>query len=269
MKRKQPQINIYLNSENTNAEELKKLYDILSPKNVRQETRKKNELYIAREDIERLHDCYEKLFKQVKDNQYLTPAQIDKECETLSQKYDFEIEELSKEREKEYLEKQAKLDVDNELQIPWRRGWWWRLIFQPTTNRAQDIIERRAELEAEEKFAPMEKELDKLADKLYAGTGKKLSRRERQQTMKKYLKYRNKLIADTVQSKTLTTQTLQVNSSTTAPGASDATHQSDNATETSTGNVAESPLPAPSATDELEPPEPPTRKPRKMKQTRV
>ena len=89
-----------------------------------------------------------------------------------------------------------KLEAMNAVQIPWRRGWWWKLIFQPTTNRAQDIIEEQAALEAEALFAPIEKELDKRAETLYAGTGKKLSRRKRQWLMKKYLKLRDKLIGD-------------------------------------------------------------------------
>ena len=162
--------------------------------------KKQIDLYLSDDDIDKLHDKYEALFKQVKDNPYLTPAQIDKECDVLSRKYDFDVELLSKKRKKEYLEEQAKINADDKEQIPWRRCWLWRLLGQPLTNRAQDIIEEQAALEAEEKFSPLEKDLDDLANKLYAGTGKKLSRRKRQRLMKKYLKLRDKLIKDNVRS---------------------------------------------------------------------
>lgn len=188
--------------------------------------RKPVDLYLTNEDIEKLHDRYEELFKQVKNSQDLTPAQIEKECDVLSRKYDFEIEDLSRFREAEFLKRQAEIKAKNAEQIPWRRSWLWRLLFMPLTNRAQDIIELKAQLDAEDLFAPMEKELDDRADKLY----KKLKP------------------STTVESASGTAaQATQESGSTAAHGTSDAAHQS------GAGNVAE-------------PPEPPARKPRKAKQ---
>lgn len=158
--------------------------------------RKQPKLYLFREDIKELNDEYSILYQNIRNDQNLSTEQIARACEVLLEKYNFEIEELSNFREAEYWKKQAEIEAKNAEQIPWRRGWWWKLIFQPTTNRAQDIIEEQAALEAEALFAPIEKKLDNRAKTLYAGTGKKLSRRKRQWLMKKYLKLRDKLIGD-------------------------------------------------------------------------
>ena len=158
--------------------------------------RKQPKLYLFREDIKKLNDEYSILYQNIRNDQNLSTEQIARACEVLLEKYNFEIEELSDFREAEYWKKQAEIEAKNAEQIPWRRGWWWKLIFQPTTNRAQDIIDEQAALEAEAIFAPIEKALDKRAETLYAGTGKKLSRRKRQRLMKKYLKLRDKLIGD-------------------------------------------------------------------------
>ncbi len=181
-------------SKDTPAETLKELYAALKPKD---DKKHKQPLYALNEDIEKLHERYEQLYKQVKTSLNLSEEQIENECETLSRKYYFELEELSKLRKLEYEKEQAEIEAREDEQTPWRRGWWWRLIFQPLTNRAQDIIEYRAELEAEQKFAPIEKELDELAERLYAGTGKKLSKRKRKRLMEKYLKLKRRLISAT------------------------------------------------------------------------
>ncbi len=110
---------------------------------------KVSELYILNEDIEKLHERYEQLFKQVKTSLNLSVTQIEKECEILSLKYDFEIKELSKLRKVDYDKEQAKIKAREAEQRPWRRCWLWRLLFSPLTNRAQDIIEERAEVEAD------------------------------------------------------------------------------------------------------------------------
>lgn len=125
-------------------------------------------MYLSYDDIEKLHDRNEELFRQVKNSQNLTPEQIAKECETLSKKYDFEVEKLCELREAEYLQQQAAIEAKNGHRIPWRRGWWWRLFFRPTTNRAQNIIEERAALDAEEYFDKEEKELEARAEKIYS-----------------------------------------------------------------------------------------------------
>lgn len=157
-------------------------------------------LYLLRSDIKELNAEYSQLYKDVKNDPNYSTEQIQRSCEILLQKYNFDIEELSAFRETEYLKRKAETEAKNAEQIPWRRGWWWRLIFQPLTNRAQDIIEEQAKLDAEALFAPIEKKLDERAEKLYVGTGKKLSRRKRQRLMNKYLKLRDKLISSNVRS---------------------------------------------------------------------
>lgn len=136
-------ININL-SKDTPAETLSALYAALKHKE-----QPADKLFALNEDIEKLHERYEQLFKQVKTSANLSENQIEIECDTLSRKYKFELEELSKLRKVDYDIQQAKIKAKEKEQTPWRRSWWWRLIFQPLTNRAQDIIEQRAELEAD------------------------------------------------------------------------------------------------------------------------
>lgn len=239
---------IVLNYNTATSNDFKKLYEILYAGS--QLLKSDNDLYLSDTDIEKLNERYAVLFKQVSTNLDLPDEQIYNACAVLIRKYNFEVKELSKKREKEYLTEQAKIDADDAEQIPWRRGWWWKLLFQPTTNRAQDIIERRAELEAAAKFAPMEKELDERADKLYAGTGKKLSKHKRQRLMKKYLKLRYKLVGDSAPSNDAARDAGEQSSETPpAPAA---------VVDVQSGVELQEP-----AADVDEPPEPPARKPRK------
>lgn len=74
--------------------------------------------------------------------------------------YNAAIEVKTLEREVDYEIKFAQIKARRQEIKPWRRGWWWRLIFQPLTNRAQDIIEERAELDADLAHTAAEKEID-------------------------------------------------------------------------------------------------------------
>lgn len=130
------------------------------------EPKHKQPLYALSEDIEKLHKRYEELFKQVKNSLNLSADQIEKECATLSRKYDFELEELSQMRKVDYDKRQAEINARAAEETPWRRGWWWRLIFQPLTNRAQNIIEKRAELNADITHSAKEKEIENDRKKL-------------------------------------------------------------------------------------------------------
>ena len=130
------------------------------------EPKHKQPLYALSEDIEKLHKRYEELFKQVKNSLNLSADQIEKECATLSRKYDFELEELSQMRKVDYDKRQAEINARAAEETPWRRGWWWRLIFQPLTNRAQNIIETRAELTADITHSAKEKEIENDRKKL-------------------------------------------------------------------------------------------------------
>lgn len=155
--------------------------------------RKNNGMYLLNSDIEALNKRYEVLYKQIKDNINLTEAQINRACEVLLEKYNFEIEELCALREVEYETKWAKIKARNREQIPWRRCWLWRLLFQPLTNRAQDIIEQEAELDAEDEFTPKEKALQARLDKLDNEKCDEASQRKREKNLKNYLKFKRKL----------------------------------------------------------------------------
>lgn len=183
-------IQINFNNKETNAEELKKLCDILSPKEPKALKRRQNEMYILDTDIEALNVRFEELYRQVKNSPNLSEEQCLRECEILRKKYDFEIEELCKLRKIEYETQQARIKARERAETPWRRCWLWKLLFQPLTNRAQNIIEEEAELNAEEFFAPMEEELEARAEQLYNANGKNLSRRKFKRIFKKYLKYK-------------------------------------------------------------------------------
>ena len=148
---------------------------------------KVSELYVLNEDIEKLHERYEQLFKQVKTSLNLSETQIQKECETLSLKYDFEIKELSKMRKVDYDKRQAEIKAREAEERPWRRCWLWRLLFMPLTNRAQDIIEERAELDADVAHSAAEKQLDEDWRKFFPDTEKKLTKRERRRLIREKL----------------------------------------------------------------------------------
>ncbi len=251
MKRKKKQITLNYNS--ATSEDFKRLNEILFAGS--QLLKADNDLYLLDTDIEKLNRRYSDLFKQVEDDETLPDAQKYNACAILMRKYNFEVNELSNMREKEYLTEQAKINADNAEQIPWRRGWWWRLIFKPLTNRAQDIIERRAELEAQQEFAPIEKELDELDETLFAGTGKKLSKRKRKRLMKKYLKLKCRLIsapAATTEYTAAPAPALPAPTSATEKPERDAVHHGGDVNENTADNVPE-------------PPEPPARKPRQNK----
>lgn len=256
-------INLPDNVNDSNSEELKRLYNVLYFRADKPSKRRKSKLYLTTDDIRELNDRYAALFKKVRTDVDLSPAQIEKECAYLSEKYDFEIQQLSDSRETEYLEQQAKIKAKYDEQAPWRRCWLWALLFQPLTNRAQDIIEERAALDAKERFAPLEQELEERAKKLFGENVCELSERKRRRLMKKYLKIKRKLVGDVTEPGTTSgaAPALPAQVSEAAepePTACDAVHHFDDVTEkpgeNAPGNVSE-------------PPEPPARRPRKPKQT--
>ncbi|MDE5943802.1 MAG: hypothetical protein K2H30_06325 [Clostridia bacterium] len=178
-------ININL-PKDTPPETLTEFCAVLKAQN--EKPKRKQPLYAFNEDIEKLHERYEQLFKQVKSSLNLSANQIEKECETLSRKYDFELEELSKMREVDYDIKLAEIEQRKRNLKPWRRCWLWRLIFQPLTNRAQDIIEARAELESDIQHTSEEKEIEDERNKNLPTDDKKLSKRKLKREMRAELK---------------------------------------------------------------------------------
>lgn len=155
--------------------------------------KRKNKLFILTDDLEKLNDRYAALHKKIKNAEEISEAHSNRMAEVLLEKYNFEIEELSAAREVEYYTQQAEIKAKNAEQIPWRRCWLWRLLFQPLTNRAQDIIEEEAALEAEELFTNSENELKILAKNTYGENGSKLSKRKRKKALMKYLKFKRLL----------------------------------------------------------------------------
>lgn len=187
---KQHIINVNLNiSKDTPAETLTELYAVLKPLQTQAEKEKTTckPIYALNEDIEKLHARYEELFKQVRNSRSLSTRQTELEEETLNRKYEFELEELSKKRKLEYEKAQAEIEARENEQTPWRRGWWWRLIFQPLTNRAQDIIEERAELEADIVLTAEERITEIERNSFIFNSDKKLSKRELKKQLRKQL----------------------------------------------------------------------------------
>lgn len=202
--------------------------------------KRKNGYYLLTSDIEELEQRYSKLYHQIQaayetnDN---TKAKLTRTCEVLLGAYNIEVEQLNDLRYAEYAKRAARAEAKDAEQIPWRRCWLWRLLFRPLTNRAQDIIEKEAELEADKLFTYEEKKLDELASKLYGENGKKLSKRRRKRALKKYLKYK---------------RLLNLNEEA-------AIERFEAALDIASENV-------PLFTESAEPPEPPARKPRKNNQ---
>ena len=204
---------------------------------------KEIDLFLPNEEIEKLNERYAFLYKRVKSSPDLSEDQIAAENEILRRKYDFEIKELSAQYEAAYKQRQAKIEAQNAEQIPWRRCWLWHLLFQPVTNRAQDIIEKQAELDAEELFAPLEKELETRSEKLYG---------KRRHWWQRLFHKKHRPEPGTAEPQTPSEP------STAAHGVSDALHQN---------SIEEREAAKTETLEQAEPPEPPTRKPRTTKQT--
>lgn len=120
-----------------------------------------SELYLTNEDIEKLNDRYEELYKKVKNNSDISEEQQKLEQRVLLEKYAFEIAQLSKKRKCEYCEEQEKIEAKSRYIIPVRKTrflWLRRLFRRPTQNRAQDIIDLEADLNAEDYFRQREAE---------------------------------------------------------------------------------------------------------------
>lgn len=125
-----------------------------------------SELYLTNEDIEKLNDRYEELYKKVKNNSNISEEQQKLEQHVLLEKYAFEVAQLSKKRECEYCEWLAKIEAKGSYIIPARKThflWLRRLFRRPTQNRAQDIIDEEADLNAEDYFRPREAENEQRA----------------------------------------------------------------------------------------------------------
>lgn len=113
---------------------------------------------------------------------------IKKFAEVLLTAYGAAIDLRTFEREVDYRKKIAEIEARADEETPFRRGWWWRLIFQPLTNRAQDVIEERAALEADITLSADERVIEIERDSFISDSGKKLSKREMKRRLKTAIK---------------------------------------------------------------------------------
>ena len=102
--------------------------------------------------------------------------------------YNAAIELKMLESEVDYAIKVSAIDARAAEETPWRRGWWWRLLFKPLTNRAQDIIEKRAELKANIAHTAAEKEIENDCNKLLSENDEQQSKRKLKRQMREKLK---------------------------------------------------------------------------------
>lgn len=161
----------------------------MSAKRIKRKS-KQTAQYIPLEDIKIIDDAFLTEINNVRmklsgcDDEKL----INAFNEVLVNGYKAAIELKALEREVDYNIKFAEIEAREREQKPWRRGWWWRLIFQPLTNRAQDIIERRAELEADIVLSAEERVIEIERNSFISDSGKKLSKRELKQKLKEAIK---------------------------------------------------------------------------------
>ncbi|MDE6104101.1 MAG: hypothetical protein K2G38_00225 [Clostridia bacterium] len=152
---------------------------------------KRQVLFIPLSDVEKINDRYLDEMERVKTrlNFVKDPSLIEAFFNVLLGSYNAVIELQTLEREIDYDIRLAKIEERRRNQKPWRRCWLWRLLLQPLTNRAQDIIEDRAELEADILHTEAEKIIEaERKEKLPKDSGKKLSKRKLKRVMRDKLK---------------------------------------------------------------------------------
>lgn len=188
-----------------------------------------SELYLTNEDIEKLNDRYEELYKKVKNNSNISEEQQKLEQHVLLEKYAFEIAQLSKKRECEYCEEQAKIEAKGSLIIPERKTRFLllrRLFRRPTQNRAQDIIDVEASLNAEGYFRQREAEnkqhLEQLKTQKQPGTEEqpveKPKRRRRRRTSEQATAELNEITQEVNDAQALTPTSSDTTSPAQLPG---------------------------------------------------
>lgn len=146
--------------------------------------------YLSIEDIKKIDDDFltemenvKRRLSNVKDLDIIKAFQ-----QVLLSAYNAAIELKTLESEVDYAIKVSAIDARAAAETPWRRSWWRRLIFQPLTNRAQDIIEKRAELNADIAHTAAEKEIENDCNKLPSENAEQPSKRKLKRQMRKKLK---------------------------------------------------------------------------------
>ncbi|MDE6505621.1 MAG: hypothetical protein K2L42_07120 [Clostridia bacterium] len=153
--------------------------------------KKYNIKYLPLEDIKDIDDKFLTEIENVK--RRLTGVSdmdvINAFYDVISNGYAAAIELRAREREVDYDIKLAEIEARTLELKPWRGGWWRRLFFfLPLTNRAQDIIEERAGLDADIIHTAAEKKIDEDEKKYFPETEKTLTRRELKRLMHEKLR---------------------------------------------------------------------------------
>ncbi len=141
--------------------------------------------YIPLDDIKTINTEFLTEMERVKQRLMTIkdPAIITAFHEVLLSAYNAAIAIKTYEREVDYDIKLAKIDARADERRPERRRhWYW--LFSTYSNRAQDIIEERAELEAERDHTEAEKKLDDDWEILFPKKEKKSKRKLRRQLKK-------------------------------------------------------------------------------------
>ena len=133
--------------------------------------------YIPLEEVNKLNDVFLKELEGVRQRlSAIRDADITKELHAvIIEAYKAAIAIKTLECEVDYEIKVAEIEARKAELKPIRRK---RLIFCPYTNRAQDIIEERAELDAEHIHGEAEKQNDAERERLFPEKEKKPSKRE-------------------------------------------------------------------------------------------
>lgn len=146
--------------------------------------------YIPLSDIEKIDDAFLNEINKV--NLRLTGCDdkelIDSFYNVLMSGYKAAIELKTLERAVDYNIKFAEIEARRRKLKPWRRCALWRLLFQPLTNRAQDIIDERAKVDADSVHTEAENAINADRKRLLPDGDKKLSKRELKCKMRKKLK---------------------------------------------------------------------------------
>jgi len=146
--------------------------------------------YIPLADIEKIDDDFLNEITKVRTR--LSGCDDDKLIgafnETLMNGYKAAIELKVLEREVDYDNKFSEIEARAGEFRAWRRCWLWRLIFRPVTNRAQDIIEARAEIDADKEHTAVEKQIEDERKRLLQDSVPIISKHELKRQLKKQLK---------------------------------------------------------------------------------
>lgn len=150
--------------------------------------------YLPLEDIKKIDDEFLTEMERVKTRLgYIRDKEIINTFQkVILSSYLAEIEIQTLERNVDYEIKLVEIEERRRALKPFRRCWLWRLLLRPITNRAQDIIEERAQIDADIIHSAAEKQLDEDYDKLEQEYNRKPTKREIRAKLKAVIKAADK-----------------------------------------------------------------------------